>query len=81
MKYLLPVCVALLMSFGAANAEMATAPKAAAPKAVEKPAPEAKAEEKKFEEEMKKTGVPILKLGTAKGTDLIIDGENFGNEI
>jgi hypothetical protein len=31
MKYLLPVCVALLMSFGAANAEMATAPKAAAP--------------------------------------------------
>ena len=40
MKYLLPVCVALAMSFGAANAEMATtpapaakaAPKAAAPK-------------------------------------------------
>jgi len=32
MKYLLPVCVALLMSFGAANAEMATAPKAPATK-------------------------------------------------
>ncbi|MEN3384149.1 MAG: hypothetical protein V7608_4193, partial [Hyphomicrobiales bacterium] len=34
MKYLLPVCVALAMSFGAAQAEMAApAPKAAAPAA------------------------------------------------
>jgi hypothetical protein len=35
MKYLLPVCVAFMMSFGAANAEMAApaAPKAAAPAA------------------------------------------------
>ena len=33
MKYLLPVCVALAMSFGAAHAEMAApAAKAAAPK-------------------------------------------------
>jgi len=34
MKYLLPVCVAFMMSFGVANAEMAApAPKAAAPAA------------------------------------------------
>jgi hypothetical protein len=34
MKYLLPVCVAFMMSFSAANAEMAApAPKAAAPAA------------------------------------------------
>jgi psiF repeat len=33
MKYLLPVCVALVMSFGAANAEMATTPAAPAAKA------------------------------------------------
>ena len=34
MKYLLPVCIAFMMSFGAANAEMAApAPKAAAPAA------------------------------------------------
>jgi hypothetical protein len=37
MKYLLPVCIALAMSFGAANAEMAATPAApganAAPKA------------------------------------------------
>jgi hypothetical protein len=37
MKYLLPVCVALAMSFGAANAEMATTP--AAPAAAAKAAP------------------------------------------
>lgn len=37
MKYLLPVCVAFMMSFGAANAEMAApAPKAAAPAATAK---------------------------------------------
>jgi hypothetical protein len=30
MKYLLPVCVALALSFGAANAEMATTPAAPA---------------------------------------------------
>ena len=37
MKYLLPVCVALAMSFGAAQAEMAApAPKAAAPAATAK---------------------------------------------
>ena len=36
MKYLLPVCVALAMSFGAANAEMATTP---APAAKAKTAP------------------------------------------
>jgi hypothetical protein len=33
MKYLLPVCVALALSFGAANAEMATTPAPAAPAA------------------------------------------------
>ena len=38
MKYLLPVCVALAMSFGAANAEMATTPAPAT-----KAAPAAKA--------------------------------------
>jgi hypothetical protein len=37
MKYLLPVCVALAMSFGAAHAEMAApAPKAATTKAAPK---------------------------------------------
>ena len=36
MKYLLPVCVALAMSFGAANAEMATTPAAPAAKAATK---------------------------------------------
>jgi hypothetical protein len=40
MKYLLPVCVALAMSFSAANAEMATAP--AAPAATAKAAPKAR---------------------------------------
>lgn len=38
MKYLLPVCVALAMSFGAANAEMATTPAAPAAKATTKAA-------------------------------------------
>jgi hypothetical protein len=40
MKYLLPVCVALAMSFGAANAEMATTPAAPAAKAAKAPAKE-----------------------------------------
>jgi len=38
MKYLLPVCVALAMSLGAANAEMATTPAAPAAKAAPKAA-------------------------------------------
>ena len=37
MKYLLPVCVALAMSFGAANAEMATTPAAPAAKSAAAP--------------------------------------------
>jgi hypothetical protein len=40
MKYLLPVCVALAMSFGAANAEMATTPAPAAKAAPKAPAKE-----------------------------------------
>jgi hypothetical protein len=36
MKYLLPVCVALAMSFGAAHAEMAAKPAAPAAKAAPK---------------------------------------------